>query len=327
MTDRECTYSEALREALREEMLRDPLVFVMGEDIAEHGGVFTVTRGLLEEFGPQRIRNTPIAEVGFVGAAIGAAMAGARPVAEMMFIDLIGLVMDQIVNQAAKARYMFGGKVRVPVVVRVPGGSGRSNAAHHSQSLEAWMVHVPGLYVVMPSTPYDAKGLLKTAIRDDNPIIFVEHKSLYTTKGLVPSEEYTLPLGVADVKRPGSDLTIIATSMMVLRSLEAADQLATKGIDAEVIDPRTLKPLDVPTLVGSVQKTGRVMIVVEACRTGSFASEIAATLGEEAFDFLDAPITRLAGEDVPIPKNNRLEQRAVPQVEDIVAAATGLLER
>lgn len=327
MADRELTYAEALREALREEMIRDPLVFVMGEDIAAHGGVFTVTKGLLEEFGPERVRNTPISEAGFVGAAAGAAMAGARPVAELMFIDLIGLAMDQLVNQAAKARYMFGGKARVPMVLRAPGGSGRSNAAHHSQSLEAWMVHVPGLYVVMPSTPYDAKGLLKTAIRDDNPIIFVEHKSLYFTKGPVPEGEYTIPIGVADVKRPGRDLTIIATSMMVLRSLEAAEQLSTYGIEAEVIDPRTLKPLDISTLVASVEKTSYALIVVEACKTGCFASEVAATLGEAAFDYLDGPITRLAGEDVPIPKNHRLERRAVPQVEDIVTAARTLLNR
>jgi pyruvate dehydrogenase E1 component beta subunit len=325
LADRQLTYAEALREALREEMKQDPSVFVMGEDIAEHGGVFTVTKGLLEEFGPGRIRNTPISEAGFVGAAVGAAMAGVRPVAELMFIDLVGLAMDQLANQAAKARYMFGGKTRVPMVLRAPGGSGRSNAAHHSQSLEAWMVHVPGLYVVMPSTPYDAKGLLKTAIRSDNPVVFVEHKSLYFVKGPVPENEYTIPFGIADIKRPGRDLSIIATSMMVHRSLEAAEQLSALGIDAEVVDPRTLKPLDVDTLVGSVRRTGRVLIVVEACKTGSFASEIAATLGEEAFDYLDAPITRLAGEDVPIPKNNRLEKRAVPQVEDIVAAARELL--
>lgn len=327
LADREITYAEALREALREEMIRDPLVFVMGEDIAEHGGAFTVTKGLLDEFGPQRVRNTPISEAGFVGAAVGAAMAGVRPVVEVMFIDLITLAMDQIVNQAAKARYMSGGKVRVPMVLRTPGGSGHGNAAQHSQSLEAWGLHTPGLYVVMPCTPYDAKGLLKTCIRDDNPIMFVEHKGLYFTKGFVPESEYTVPLGVAEVKRPGSDLTIIATSAMVGRSLEAAKALSGQGIEAEVIDPRTLKPLDLDALVASVQKTGRVLIVVEACKTGSFASEVAACLCEAAFDYLDAPPTRLAGEDVPIPQNRKLEAKAVPQVQDIVAAAERIVKR
>jgi len=319
-------YIEAVREALREEMIRDPLVFLMGEDIAEHGGAFTATKGLLQEFGPQRVRNTPIAEAGFVGAGVGAAMAGVRPVVEVMFIDLITLVMDQLVNQAAKAHFMFGGKVRVPMVLRTPGGSGHGNAAQHSQSLEAWFVHTPGLYVVMPSTPYDAKGLLKTCIRDDNPIIFIEHKGLYYKKGSVPEGEYTLPIGVADIKRPGTDLTIVATSAMVGRSLEAANHLAAEGIEAEVVDPRTLKPLDLDTIVASVRKTGHVLIVVEACKTGSFASEMAASLCEAAFDYLDAAPLRLAGDDIPMPQNRKLEAEAVPQVKDIVDAAVNLMQ-
>lgn len=317
---REITYAQALNEALREEMRRDERVFVMGEDIAEHGGAFGVTKGLLDEFGPKRIRKTPISEAAIAGAAAGAALTGTRPVAEIMFIDFAALAMDQIVNQAAKIRYMTGGQAKVPLVIRTQGGAGRGNAAQHSQSLEAWFIHVPGLWVVMPSTPYDAKGLLKSAIRDDNPIIFIEHKLLYSTTGPVPEEEYTIPLGVADIKRPGNDVTIVATSRMVLLALAAAERLAAEGIEAEVVDPRTLKPLDMEAIVASVKKTHRLVVVSEGCRTGGFASEVAARVMEEAFDYLDAPVQRVATEDVPIPYSKTLELEAIPSEDDIVEA-------
>ena len=320
MTERIITYAKALNEALREEMRRDERVFVMGEDIAEHNGPFRVTEGLFQEFGARRVRGTPISEAAIAGAAAGAALTGLRPVAEIMFIDFSTLATDQIVNQAAKMRYMFGGKGRVPVVYRTQGGAGRGNAAQHSQSLEAWYVHVPGLWVVQPSTPYDAKGLLKAAIRCDNPVVFIEHKRLYFTKGSVPEGEYTVPLGRAEVKRAGRDVTVLATSYMVLVALEAAAQLAAEGIECEVLDPRTLKPLDMEAVVASVRKTHRLVVVVEACRTGSFASEVAARVGEEAFDELDAPIQRVGGDDVPIPYAANLEAEAIPQVKDVVAA-------
>jgi len=320
MTERIITYAKALNEALREEMRRDERVFVMGEDIAEHNGPFRVTEGLFQEFGARRVRATPISEAAIAGAAAGAALTGLRPVAEIMFIDFSTLATDQIVNQAAKMRYMFGGKGRVPVVYRTQGGAGRGNAAQHSQSLEAWYVHVPGLWVVQPSTPYDAKGLLKAAIRCDNPVVFIEHKRLYFTKGPVPEGDYTLPLGRAEVKRAGKDVTVLATSYMVLMALEAAAQLAAEGIECEVLDPRTLKPLDMEAVVASVRKTHRLVVVVEACRTGSFASEVAARVGEEAFDELDAPIQRVGGDDVPIPYAANLEAEAIPQIKDVVAA-------
>ena len=320
MTERIITYAKALNEALREEMRRDERVFVMGEDIAEHNGPFRVTEGLFQEFGARRVRATPISEAAIAGAAAGAALTGLRPVAEIMFIDFSTLATDQIVNQAAKMRYMFGGKGRVPVVYRTQGGAGRGNAAQHSQSLEAWYVHVPGLWVVQPSTPYDAKGLLKAAIRCDNPVVFIEHKRLYFTKGPVPEGDYTLPLGRAEVKRAGKDVTVLATSYMVLMALEAATQLAAEGIECEVLDPRTLKPLDMEAVVASVRKTHRLVVVVEACRTGSFASEVAARVGEEAFDELDAPIQRVGGDDVPIPYAANLEAEAIPQIKDVVAA-------
>ena len=291
---REILYREALNEALHEEMARDPAVFVLGEDVGRYGGVLQVTRGLFDEFGAKRVRDTPISEAGFIGIAVGAAMTGLRPVVEIMYIDFSALAMDQIVNQAAKVRYMFGGKASVPLVMRTQGGGGRGNAAQHSQSLEAWFVHVPGLIVVQPSTPYDAKGLLKSAIRDDNPVIFIEHKLLYNTNGPVPREEYLIPLGVADIKRPGKDVTIVATSRMVLFALEAAEKLAADGIDAEVIDPRTLKPLDLPTIVQSVEKTGRLVVVNEGPLTGGFTAEVAARVQREAFDWLDAPIMQVA---------------------------------
>lgn len=325
MSERIITYAKALNEALREEMRRDDRVFVMGEDIGEHGGVFRVSEGLLEEFGAKRVRGTPISEAGFTGAAIGAAVTGLRPVVEIMFIDFSTLATDQLINQAAKMHYMFGGKARVPAVFRTQGGAGRGNAAHHSQSLEAWYVHIPGLWVVQPSTPYDAKGLLKSAIRNDNPVVFIEHKVLYFTKGPVPEDEYSIPLGVADIKRPGSDVTIFATSRMVLVALEAAKKLAEEGIDCEVVDPRTLKPLDMETLLGSVGKTHRLVVVVEACRTGNFGAEVAARVGEEAFDELDAPIVRVGGEDIPIPYAQNLEADSIPQAKDVVAAVKTII--
>jgi pyruvate/2-oxoglutarate/acetoin dehydrogenase E1 component len=323
---REITYAEAIREALRYEMNRDESVFLLGEDVGRYGGAFGVSYGLLDEFGEERVRDTPISEAGIMGAATGAALMGMHPVAEIMFMDFTTIAMDQLVNQAAKLRFMFGGKAKVPLVLRTPGGAGTGAAAHHSQSVEAWFVHVPGLKVVMPSTPYDVKGLLLASIRDENPVVFVEHKLLYKTKGPVPEEEYTIPLGTADVKRPGEDLTIVATSILVPRALEAAETLAREGIEAEVVDPRTLKPLDDETIIKSVIKTGRVIIAHEACKTGGAGAEIAARIVEsEAFDYLDAPIQRLAGLDIPVPYNRNLERHMVPQTEDIVTTARELL--
>jgi pyruvate/2-oxoglutarate/acetoin dehydrogenase E1 component len=318
---REIQYREALNEALHEEMARDPHVFVLGEDVGRYGGVLQITRGLLEKYGEKRVRDTPISEAGIMGVAVGAAMTGMRPVAEIMYIDFGALAMDQIANQAAKAHYMFGGKARVPLVMRTQGGGGRGNAAQHSQSLEMWYVHVPGLIVIQPSTPYDAKGLLKSAIRDDNPVIFIEHKLLYNTTGPVPEGEYLVPIGVADVKREGKDVTIVATSRMVLFALAAAGTLAQRGVEAEVIDPRTLKPLDLETIVRSVQKTGRLVVVNEGARTGGFTSEVAARIQREAFDWLDAPVLQVASEDVPLPYSGVLELEAIPSEQDIVDAA------
>jgi pyruvate/2-oxoglutarate/acetoin dehydrogenase E1 component len=318
---REITYAEAIREALRQEMRRDERVFLIGEDIGIYGGAFGVTYGLLEEFGEERVRDTPISEQAIAGAATGAALTGMRPVAEIMFMDFVALAMEQLANQAAKIHFMFGGKAKVPMVLRTPAGAGTGAAQHHSQSLEAWLVHVPGLKVVMPSTPYDAKGLLLSAIRDDNPVIFVEHKLLYSTKGPVPEEEYAVPLGVADVKREGSDVTVVATSIMVQRALAAAEKLAQDGIEVEVVDPRTLKPLDTETITQSVEKTGRALIVHEAPKTDGFGAEVSARITEgETFFYLEAPVRRLAGMDVPIPYNRELERGVVPQEEDIMEA-------
>jgi pyruvate/2-oxoglutarate/acetoin dehydrogenase E1 component len=324
---RELTYSEAIREALRQEMQRDDRVFIIGEDVGVYGGAFGVTLGLVEEFGEERVIDTPISELGIAGAITGAALTGMRPVGEIMFMDFITLASEQIVNQAAKIRFMFGGKASVPFVLRTPAGSGTGAAAQHSQSLESWFVHIPGLKVVMPSTPRDAKGLLLASIRDDNPVIFIEHKLLYKVKGPVPGEMFTLPIGSAEVKREGRDLTIIATSIMVSRSLEASELLANEGIEVEVVDPRSLKPLDEDTIIRSVIKTGRVLIVHEACKTGGFGGEIAAVIAEsEAFDYLEEPIVRLAGRDIPVPYNRMLESNTVPQVESIVTAAQTLME-
>jgi 2-oxoisovalerate dehydrogenase E1 component len=322
---REIAYWQALNEALREEMDRDSRVFVMGEDVGEYGGAYGVTRDLASAYGQERVRDTPISEAIIGGAAVGSAMAGMRPVAEIMYVDFTPLAMDQIANQGAKNRYMFGGKTIVPMVIRTQGGTGRSIAAHHSQSLEALWVHFPGIYVVMPATPYDAKGLLKAAIRDDNPVLFIEHKMLYRQKGPVPEEDYIVPLGVADVAREGTDVTVVAYSRMRYLALEAADLLAREGISVEVIDPRTLKPLDLDTILASVRKTGRLVGVTEAYKTGSFISELFALVNEAAFDFLDAPMVRVTGADVPIPMSETLETAAIPSTAQIVAAIRSVL--
>ena len=325
MTLREIQYRQALNEALHEEMARDPSVCALGEDVGSYGGPFKITEGLYERFGEKRVRDTPISEAGFSGIAVGAAMTGLRPVVEILYVDFATLAMDQIVNQAAKARYMFGGKARVPLVIRAQGGGGRGNAAQHSQSLEMWFVHIPGLVVIQPATPYDAKGLLKSAIRDDNPVIFLEHKLLYNTTGPVPGEEYLIPIGRADVKRPGDDVTIVATSRMVLFALNAAEELSRQGIEAEVIDPRTLKPLDLDTIVRSVQKTGRLVVVNEGHLTGGFTAEVAARVQREAFDWLDAPVMQVATEDVPLAYAGPLELEALPSETDIVNAVKSIM--
>lgn len=313
-------YAQALVEAQRDEMQRDPRVFLLGEDIGLYGGAYGATRGLFNEFGEWRVLDTPISEATIGGAAVGAAMAGMRPVAEIMYVDFTPLAMDQIANQGGKNRYMFGGSTTVPMVIRSEGGAGRGIAAHHSQSLESLWTHFPGLYVVMPATPYDAKGLLKAAIRDDNPVMFIEHKMLYGTKGPVPEEDYIIPLGVADVKREGKHITLVTYSRMVLRALEAADILAKEGIDVEVIDLRTLKPLDIDTIINSVKKTGRFVGVTEAYENTSFINEVMAQVNDLAFDWLDAPMIRVAAANVPVPRAEILEDLAIPNVQRIVAA-------
>jgi pyruvate/2-oxoglutarate/acetoin dehydrogenase E1 component len=318
-------YRDALREALREEMLRDNRVFLLGEDIADPaGGCYAVTAGLMNEFGPERVRNTPLSEAAIIGAATGSSVTGMRPVAEIMYIDFMTICMDQVCNQLAKLRYMFGGQVSAPVVIRTQGGAGRSSAAQHAQSLEAWFCHVPGLKVAMPSTPYDAKGLLKAAIRDDDPVIFIEHKLLYNTEGPVPEGEYTIPLGQADIKREGSDVTVVAISLMVLKALDAAEELAGRGISVEVIDPRTLVPLDKETILASVRKTGRVVIVHEAAKRGGVGAELAAVIQEEGFDDLDAPVLRVAALNTPIPFAPELEETVIPGKDDIIQAVERL---
>jgi len=318
---KELTIRDALREALREEMKRDKTVFLLGEDIGRYwSGAFGVTKGLAEEFGDERVRDTPISESAIIGVGVGAAITGMRPVAEIMFGDLSALAMDQICNQAAKIRYMFGGQVNVPLVIRTPFGAGVNIASHHSQSLEAWFMHTPGLYVAVPSTPYDAKGLLKTAIRGTNPVFFVEHKLLYPVKGVIPEEDYTVSFGVADVKREGTDVTIFATLYMVHKALAAAEKLSKEGVNAEVVDPRTLSPLDKSTIVKSVKKTGRIVIVTEDCKTAGVSAEIAAIVAEEAVDYLDAPIKRVAEPDTPIPFSPPLEQFVIPDEKRIIKA-------
>ncbi len=325
---REITYADAIREAMSQRMRADDDVFILGEDIGIYGGAFGVTNGMIEEFGPERVRITPISEAAISGCAVGAAMMGMRPILEIQFSDFVMIAMDNIVNQAAKMRYMFGGKAQVPTVIRLPGGSGAGFAAQHSQSLEAWMAHVPGLIVVQPSNAYDAKGLMKTAITNNNPVLFYEHKLLYNTKGDVPEEEYDIPLGVAEVKREGTDLTVVATGVMVNRMLEAAKELEKEGISIEVIDPRTLVPLDTETIIKSIKKTNRALVVYEAVERGGYGAEIASMIGEsDAFDFLDAPVSRLGGIATPIPYNPKLEKAAVPQVETIIAKVKSVMNK
>ena len=321
----EITYREALNDALREEMQRDASVFILGEDVGLYGGAFKVTEGLYAEFGEKRVIDMPIAEGLIVGAAIGAAMAGLRPVAELMTVNFALLAMDQIVNHAAKIRYMFGGKTKVPLVIRAPGGGGNQLGAQHSQSLESYFLHCPGLKVVMPSTPEDAKGLLKEAIREDDPIVFLEHEHLYNTRGEVPPGDYTIPIGKAAVRKKGTDLTIISYSNMALIAGEAAEQLVKEGIQSELIDLRTLSPLDLATLVASVRKTNRAIIVEEDWKTGGVGAEVSARIYEHAFSSLDAPLVRVAGKDTPMPYAKNLEQAAIPRVEDVIQAAIAVL--
>lgn len=319
---KEMTYAQALRLAMIEEMRRDPDVFLIGEDVGIYGGSFGVSKGMIEEFGEERIKDAPISESAIVGATAGAAVTGMRPIAEMPFSDFITIGMDALVNQAAKMRYMFGGQAKVPMVVRLPGGSGTGAAAQHSQSLEAWFCHVPGLKVVAPSTPNDAKGLLKASIRDDNPVVFVESKLLYKTKGMVEEDpEFIIPLGKAEVKKEGTDVTIITYGRMLPRVLKVAEEVKKEGIDVEVIDPRTLVPLDKKEIIQSVIKTKRTIVVHEATKTGGYGGEIASIIAEsEAFYLLKSPIIRLAGKDVPIPFNPDLERAVVPSEEDIKEA-------
>src|ERR1700690_2905946 len=324
---REITLGEAVREAIAEEMRRDPGVFLLGEDVAEAGTPFKVLTGLSNEFGPDRVIDTPISEAGFTGLGVGAAMTGLRPIVDIMFGDFVCLIMDQMVNQAAKVHYMSGGKWKVPMVLRTTLGATRRSAAQHSQSLHAWFCHIPGLKVVMPSTPYDAKGLLKSAIRDDNPVVFFEDKMMYRLKGGVPEEEYSIPLGVADIKREGSDITIIATSSMVQVALGAASLLAETGISAEVVDPRTLWPLDEKTLVESAKKTSRVIVVDEGYQRYGVTAEIAATIATGAFFDLDAPVRRMGAMHIPIPFSPPLEDATVPTEQTVFEAARALCGR
>ena len=311
-------YMEALNQALVSEMERDPSVFIAGEDVAS-GGVFAVTQGILEKFGGKRIRNTPISESALIGLGIGAALTGLRPVVEIMFMDFMACCMDQIVNQAAKMKYMFGGKMSVPMVVRTPAGAGLGAGPQHSQCLEVLFAHIPGLKVVMPSTPYDAKGLMISSIRDDNPVLFVENKMLYRAKGEVPEESYAIPIGKADVKRTGKDITIVATSHMVGTALKAAAEVEKEGVDAEIIDPRTISPLDKGAILESVKKTGRLLVVHEAVRNFGFGAEVAAIVSEEGFDFLDAPIMRIGAPFMPVPFSKPAEDRYIPSVGEIVS--------
>lgn len=321
MPEREMLFREAIGQAMREEMRRDPTVFLMGEDVGPSGGIFKCCEGLFDEFGPQRVLDTPIAEAGYIGLSVGAAMTDMRPIAELMFGDFSLLAMDQIVNQAAKIRYMTGGQCKVPMTIRLSMGAGRSSAAQHSQSLQAIFAHIPGLKVVLPSTPRDAKGLLKSAIRDDNPVLFFEDKMMYNDKGLVPDEDdFLIPLGQADIKRSGSDVTLVATSSMVSLALEAAERLASHEISTEVVDPRTLMPLDEDTILDSVRKTGYAIVIDEAPQSYGATAEIAARIGEKAFDYLDAPVLRIGAADLPIPFSPPLELPTIPDVDRVVDA-------
>jgi pyruvate dehydrogenase E1 component beta subunit len=324
---REITFGQAIREALAEEMRRDPHVYVIGEDVAEAGTPFKVLSGLVEEFGPARVIDSPISEAGITGLGVGAAMTGMRPVVDIMFGDFIGLAMDQIVNQAAKVHYMSGGKLKVPLVVRTTLGATRRSAAQHSQSLHAWVSHIPGLKVALPSTPYDAKGLLKTAIRDDNPVIFFEDKMMYQLKGLVPEGEYTIPFGVASIKREGTDITIVATSSMVQVALAAAEILEKLAISAEVIDPRTTFPLDKHALIESAKKTSRAIVIDEGYERYGVTAEIAAVIADGAFYYLDAPVKRMGAMDVPVPFSPVLEDQTVPTASSVAELAKTLCGR
>ena len=324
-SSREITLSQAVNEAIAEEMRRDPTVFLLGEDVAEAGTPFKILSGLVEEFGPDRIIDTPISEPGFTGIAVGAAMTGSRPIVDLMFGDFLTLVMDQMVNQAAKIHYMSGGKLSVPMVLRTNMGATRRSAAQHSQSLHAWLCHVPGLKVALPSSAYEAKGLLKSAIRDNNPVVIIEDKLMYQDKASVPEEEYLIPLGVANVLRKGSDITLIATSSMVQVAQSAAEQLAEDGISAEVIDPRTLVPLDTDTMLESVKKTGRAIVIDEGHQSFGVTAEIAARLAERAFYYLDAPVQRMGAMDVPIPFSPALEDVTVPTAKAVFERASLLV--
>lgn len=321
----EITYAQALNDALREEMRRDPQVFVMGEDIGLHGGLFRVTHGLLAEFGPERVRETPISEAGFLGMGIGAATMGLRPVVELMFMDFALVAADQIINQAAKLRYMSGGQVSVPIVIRAQQGGGRGNGAQHSQSFESWLAQVPGLKVVAPATPKDAKGLLKSAIRDENPVIFIEHKLLYNTKGEVPEGEYSVPIGKAEVKRFGRDITIVSFSRTLLFALEAAETLSRRGIEAEVIDLLSIEPLDMDTILESVRGTARLLVVHESHTNCGIGAEIISRVYEQSPNALAAPPRRLGAKHVPIPVARPLEDFVLPQAADIVAAVEAMI--
>ena len=327
MTEREITFAEAIREALAEEMRLDPRVFIVGEDVAEAGTPFKVLSGLVEEFGKQRVIDTPISEAGFSGVGVGAAMTGMRPVVDIMFGDFLTLALDQIVNQAAKVHYMSGGKLKVPIVFRTTLGASRRSAAQHSQSLHAWVSHVPGLKVILPSTPYDAKGLLKTAIRDENPVVFFEDKMMYKLKGPVPLGEYTIPFGVADIKRSGEDITLVATSSMVQVALGAAEKLNEIGIQAEVIDPRCTTPLDKQTLITSAKKTSRVIVIDEGYEQYGVTAEIASVIADGAFYYLDAPVRRMGAMDVPIPFSPALEDLTIPTEETVFQMAKLLCRR
>ncbi len=328
MPAKEMSYQEAIREALREEMVRDKRVFLMGEDIAKHGGAFGVTRTLFDQFGPERVRNTPISENTIIGAGTGAALVGMRPVMEIMFADFSGLAMDQICTQAAKLRFMTGGQCSVPWVLRMPtgGGAGKSIAAQHSQSLEVWYASIPGLKVILPSTPYDAKGLLKAAIRDDNPVIFLEHKFLYSFRGFVPEGDYVLPIGKCDIKREGKDVTVVCSGSLVWYAMAAAKMLEPEGISVEVVDVRTVSPLDEETIGRSARKTGRIVVAAEACRSYGPTGEWGMVVMEHAFDYLQAPIVRVTGRNSPIPFADSIEKGVWPETEDVVQAIRRVME-
>ena len=319
------TYMEALRDGMRQAMLKDPNVYIAGEDVGAFGGCFGQTGSLFEEFGPKRVIDTPITETAIIGSAVGAASAGLRPIVEIMFFDFMGVCMDEILNQAAKMRYMFGGKAKLPIVIRTPCGAGISAAAQHSQSLEAWFAHIPGLKVVMPATPADAKGLLMSAVADDNPVLYIEHKMLLGLKGDVPEGEYYVPIGEATVAREGSDVTIITWSAMVQKALAAAETLAKEGVSAEVLDLRTISPLDKEAILKSVEKTGRAIILHEATLTGGVGGEIAAIIADEGFDYLNAPIKRVTAPDCPIPFSPVLEQAWIPDEAKVIAAVKEII--